>query len=274
MLRIKTEFGRVWELGGAMVQAYGNPRIELNDWSVLAQYYKPNAPLITYANTLEELEGTYLHPIGGRREGVRRKLVRWISKNLRPFPLLYHYAAQVLAVYRRHGGFKFARPKAEPEIELVRQGITGYNIIRHRDRYYAILQREGEFSPEKAEAGGYSSCYRGHSIDEVLRNIAASIPSSRSFTCEEDAEPAQVIVEGFHNFNIVRQGKEFYAFLQSEGEFARSQLLSKQYTPSFSGLSLEEVQHKILSALTGESAWFQRWKNPVESIEESRRGTR
>lgn len=274
MLRIKTEFGTVWELGGAMVQAYGNPRIELNDWSVLAQYYKPNAPPVTYANTLEELEGTYLHPIGGRREGVRRKLVRWISKTLRPFPVLYHYAAQVLTVYRRHGGFKFARPKAEPEIELVRQGVTGYNIIRHRDRYYAILQREGEFSPEKAEAGGYSSCYRGHSVDEVLRNIAASIPASRSFTCEEDAEPAQIIMEGFHNFNIVRQGKEFYAFLQSEGEFARSQLLSKQYTPSFSGLSLEEVQRKILSALTGESAWLQRWQNPVDPIEGSRRGTR
>ena len=274
MLRIKTEFGRVWEMGGAMIQTYGNPRIELNDWSVLAQYYKPSAPPGRYANTLEGLEGTYLHPLGGRREGMRRKLVRWISKTLRPFPALYGYAAHVLRVYRRHGGFRFARPKAEPEIELVRQEVTGYNIIRHRDRYYAILQREGEFSPEKAEAGGYSSCFLGHSVDEVLRSIVASIPVSKSFACEEDAEPAQIIVEGFHNFNIVRQGKEFYAFSQSEGEFARSQLLSKQYTPSFSGLSLEEVQRKILSALPAESAWLQGSVNPVDSIEASRRGTR
>ena len=233
MLRIKTECGTVWELGGAMIQTYGNPRIELNDWSALAPYYKASAPAGIYANTLEELEGTYLHPLGGRREGVRRKVVRWVSKILRPFPALYHYAAQVLAVYRRHGGFRFTRSKMEPEIELIRQGVTGYNIIRHRDRYYAILQREGEFSPEKAETGGYSSCFLGHSVDEVLQSIAASIPTSRSFACEEDAVPAQVIVEGFHDFNIVRQGKEFYAFLQSEGEFTRSKLLSKQYAPFF-----------------------------------------
>ncbi|HET9131960.1 MAG TPA: hypothetical protein VFO86_13480, partial [Terriglobia bacterium] len=227
-----------------------------------------------YADTLEKLEGTYLHPLGGRREGVRRRLVRWISKTLRPFPAFYRCAAQFLAVYRRHGGFRFAKPTAEPEIELVRQGVTGYNIIRHRDRYYAILQREGEFSPKKAEAGGYSSCYRGHSIDDVLRSIAASIPASRSFAREEDVESVEVIVEGFHNFDIVRQGKEFYAFLQSESESARSKLLSKQYAPSYSGVSLEEVQRKILSALTAESGWLQGWENPVDSIETSRRGIR
>ncbi len=253
MLRIKTECGTVWELGGAVIQAYGNPCIELNDWSVLAQYYKPNTPMMTYANTLEELEGTYLHPLVGRHEGVRRKLVRWISKTLTPFPALHHYAARILAVYHRHGGFRLAKPNAEPEIELVRQGITGYNIIRHRDRYYAILQCEGEFSPKKAEAGGYSSCYRGHSLDDVLRSIAAS-PASRSFVCEEDDESAHIIAEGFHNFNIVRQGGEFYAFLQSEGELTSSILLSQQHAPAFSGLSLEEVQHKILSALATESA--------------------
>jgi hypothetical protein len=225
-----------------------------------------------YANTLEELEGTYLHPLGGRREGVRRKVVRWISKTLRPFPALYHYAAQVLTVYRRHGGLRFARPKVEPEIELIRQGVTGYNIIRHRDRYYAILQREGEFSPEKAETGGYSSCFLGHSVDEVLQSIAASIPTGGAFACEEDAEPAQVIVEGFHNFNIVRQGKEFYAFLQSEGEFTPSKLLSKQYAPLFYGLSLEEIQRKILSAPAAESAWLQDSENPADSIDVLRRG--
>lgn len=186
MLRIKTECGTVWELGGAMIQTYGNPRIELNDWSASAQYYKPNAPPVTYANTLEELEGAYLHPLGGRREGVRRRVVRWISKTLRPFPAFYRCAAQLLAVYRRHGGFRFAGLKTEPEIELIRQGVTGYNIIRHRDRYYAILQREGEFSPEKAESGGYSSCFLGHSVDEVLQSIAASIPLSTSFIFDKD----------------------------------------------------------------------------------------
>ncbi len=274
MLRIKTEFGMVWELSGAMIQTYGNPRIELNDWSVLAQYCKNGAPPGIYANTLEELEGTYLHPPGEQREGVRSKLVRWISKTLRPFPVLYHCAAQALAVYRRHGGFRFARPKADPEIELVRQGINGYNIIRHRDRYYAVLQREGEFSPEKAEVGDYSSCYQGGSVDEVLRSIATNIPASRSFACEEDAEPAQVVLTGFHNFNIVRQGKKFYAILQSEGDFLKSKLLSRQYTYSLSGASLEEVQRKILSALPAKSAWPKSLRHSPNALQVFKRGTR
>lgn len=190
MLRIRTERGMVWELGGAMIQTNGNPRIELNDWSAMAQYYNPSLPLATYAKTLEELEGKYLHPLGVHCEGVRRKLVQWVSKILRPFPALYHYAAMVLGVYRRYGGLRFARPKAEPDLELVRQGVVGYNIIRHRDRYYAILQCEGEFSPEKAEAGGYSSCYRGKSVEEVLRSITASMSQARPLAFEESAEPA------------------------------------------------------------------------------------
>ncbi len=273
MLRIKTEFGAVWEMGGAMIHIYGNPRIELNDWSVLAQYYKVGVPQATYAATLEELQGKYLHPLGGHREGVRRKLVRAISKVLRPFPALYHYAARVLAVYRRHGGLKFARSPIVPEIELVRQGINGYNIIRHRDRYYAILQCEGEFSPEMAEAGGYSLCYRGHSAEEVLRIIAASTLALRSLPSEECDEPPQVIVEGFHHFNIVRQGNEFYAVVQSENECARPNLLSKQYAPSFSGFSLEEVQRKILKEVTA-NPWPQAWNSSVDSVEVARRGTR
>lgn len=274
MLRIKTEFGTVWEMGGAMIHIYGNPRIELNDWSVLAQYYKVGAPQGTYAATLEELQGKYLHPLGGHREGVRRKLVRTISKALRPFPALHRYAAKVLAVYRQHGGIKFARPPIEPEIELVRQGVNGYNIIRHRDRYYAILQCEGEFSPEMAEAGGYSLCYRGHSVEEVLKIITASTLASRLLPSQEYDESPQVIVEGFHHFNIVRQGNIFYAVVQNEDECARPNLLSsKQCAPSFSGFSLEEVQRKILKEITADP-WPQAWNTLVDSVEVARRGTR
>lgn len=186
MLRIKTEFGMVWGFGGAMIQTCGNHLMELNDWSVMAQHYKLNPQPVTYANTLEELRGTYLHPFGRHREGMLRKWVRWISKTLVPFPALYGYAAHALAVYRRYGMFGFQSLRVEPEVELVRQGVSGYNILRHRDRYYAILQREGEFSPVRAEAGGYSSCYIGSSVEELLRNITASTPVSTSLIFDKD----------------------------------------------------------------------------------------
>jgi glycosyltransferase involved in cell wall biosynthesis len=205
MLRIKTEFGMVWELGGAMIRTYGNPRIELNDWSALAQYYKSNTPPVTYADTLEELEGTYLHPLGVCREGARRKWIRWISKTLIPFPALYRYAAHALAVYRRYGKFGLPSPWVEPEVELVRQGVSGYNILRHRDRYYAIPQREGKFSPGKADAGGYSSCYVGSSVEEVLGNITASIPISTSLIFDKDVDFGPVH-DSPHSIELSRRG--------------------------------------------------------------------
>ena len=60
MLRIKTRHSVVWELGGALIHAYGNPPFELSDWSALAKYYSAGAPQSTFAHTLEELGGKYL----------------------------------------------------------------------------------------------------------------------------------------------------------------------------------------------------------------------
>lgn len=197
MLRIQAGYGVVWELGGAMIHAYRNPRVELNDWSVLAQYYNASAPRLTFANTLEELKGKYLCPLEGRGEKVWRKVIRWLSRLLKPFPAMYRFATHVLAVLRRYGGLKFLKTKADPDIELVRQGINGYNIIRHNDRYYAILQHEGEFFPEKADGGGYSSCYFGDSVDEVLRSIAASTLTARPLASKDRPESVDMIMKGF-----------------------------------------------------------------------------
>jgi len=253
MLRIKAGYGTVWEMGGAMIHAYRNPRVELNDWSVLAQYYNASAPRLTFANTLGELKGKYLCPLEGRREKVRRKVIRWFSRLLKPFPALYRFATHVLGIFRRYGGLKFFKAKTDPDIELVRQGISGYNIIRHNDRYYAILQHEGEFFPEKADGGGYSSCHFGDSVDEVLRSIAVSIPASRPLPSDDGSGVVGMIMEGFHNFNIVRQGNEFHAIAQGECASVRGEQLSARYVPSFTGFSLEEVQQKILLAVGAES---------------------
>jgi hypothetical protein len=64
------------------------------------------------------------------------------------------------------------RPKSEPDIELIRQGVSGYNVIRCNERYYAILQCEGAFTPHKVETGGYSSCFSDYSVEKVLQFIA------------------------------------------------------------------------------------------------------
>jgi len=252
ILRINTGLGVVWELGGVMIHAYGNPRIDLNDWSVLAQHFSPGAPQTTFANTLDELGGKYLHSVG-HHEGARLKRIGWIARVLKPFPTLHGFAARVLSGVRRFVGSRFARLKADPDIELVRHGVCGYNIIRHRDRYYAILQSEGEFHPHKADTGGYSSCFSDSSVDQVLQRITGSGPQSlQASLADDDLGKIELVCEGFHGFKVFRRGVDFHAILQCEGAFVPEKLRSKQYSRCFSGYSLEEVQRVIVEALDSE----------------------
>jgi len=173
MLRMNTGCGLIWEMGGAFIHRYGNTGMRPNDWSVAAQLFSTGALEATFSNTIEELGGKYLRPIDGSFLKARLAFIGWISRILRPWPWLYRSASYVYFKLRRFGMFTFdkARAKAYPEMELIRHGVSGYNIIRHVDRYYAILQSEGAFLPEKAKAGGYSSCFSADSLDEVLRSV-------------------------------------------------------------------------------------------------------
>lgn len=175
-LRVNTGLGVVWELSGAMIHAYGNPRIDLNDWSVLAQYYRPGAPQITFANTLDELAGKYLYSVEHYEvvKFTKVTLIGLIAKALKPFPRLYRLAAHILSTLRGVIKPRLEKPKADPDVELVRHGVCGHNIIRRFDRYYAILQSEGAFIPAKAESGGYSFCFSGYSLEDVEQAIAVA----------------------------------------------------------------------------------------------------
>jgi glycosyltransferase involved in cell wall biosynthesis len=175
-LQIDTGLGVVSEWGGAVIHTFGSPPMDLNDWSVLAEYYRPGAPRMTFANTLEELEGKYLYS-AGRYEVVgftRLTLIGWVAGVLKPFPMLYRVAARILSRLRSVIRPVLEKSKADPDVELVRHGVCGYNIIRRFDRYYAILQNEGAFVSMKAESGGYSSVFSGYSLEEVERAIVGA----------------------------------------------------------------------------------------------------
>jgi glycosyltransferase involved in cell wall biosynthesis len=270
MLRINTGLGVVWALGGAMIQAYGNPRIDLNGWSVLAQHYSPSAPQTTFANTLDELGGKYLHPVEPRWNGAKPKLIGWIARVLKPFPTLYRFAARVLSRFRSSLGSRFSKAKANPDIELIRHGVSGYNIIRHLNRYYAIPQNEGEFFPHKADTGGYSSCFSDFSVDEVQRRIAGWGPSSlQASLADDDLGQIELVCEGFHGFKVIRRGNDFHAILQCEGPFVAEKLRSKQYSRSFSGYSLEEVQRAIVDALDSEPGLADSYPQSADRVSKS-----
>ncbi|MDC8448513.1 MAG: hypothetical protein LV473_09155 [Nitrospira sp.] len=178
MLRINTGYGVVWEVGGTLIQAHGDPPFEPNDWSVLAQYCSAGAPQVTFAHTLEEFGGQYL---GFSLSPCRNRiyeLAEWISGILKPHPVLHRQAALIWRKLHRYYVYfmlRLMKPKmADFDVELVREGISGYNIVRYLDRYYAIPQSEGAFIPAKVEFGGYSSCFSADSLKEIEHIIVAT----------------------------------------------------------------------------------------------------
>lgn len=179
--RLDTGQSSVWELGGTVVHAFGNPPIELQRWSVLAKYVDPDAPDLTFATDLVGLEGKFLTTGSVQQTAPPGRLRGRISALLMPYPGLHSLAARTYKVARkaRHllGRWRqsikaeHGRPDSRHDIELVAEGIAGYNVIRYFHKYYGILQDEGEFSIDGVRRGEYSSVLAGYSLDSVLRKI-------------------------------------------------------------------------------------------------------
>lgn len=208
MRRIFTSQSTVTELGGAILHTYGNPEIELNDWSVMAQYWNFGAPPMRFVNSIADLSGVYLNYSGEGRIGIVRRCTRAIGKLLMPYPELYSVAAMALKKgrrYRRHLAFRLGRFSARVEDphsatpgttaqaqanasdealprnpKLVQEGYYGFNIIHLRRRYYAILQGEGAFDADKIGTSHYSRSFAGQTLLEVQEAIHACLDADPS----------------------------------------------------------------------------------------------
>ena len=260
MRRIYTGQSIVWELGGAFLHSFGNPSMELNDWSVFAQYYSIDAPKITFTKIIVELGGKFLSFVDGQGKTSPHELISFISKMLMPFPEVHSFAANSLKKirlynkyfrrYRQFLSIKFSKSNTAPDVELVLHDVSGYNIIRYFHKYYAILQSEGSFIQEKAESGGYSSSFSGFSINRVLGKIVSATSKANQLAVNNggNSKP-ELALEGFNGYNIIRLGEKFHAILQSDGVFEYSKLLSGQYNCFFSGQSLNEVKELVLASI-------------------------
>lgn len=61
------------------------------------------------------------------------------------------------------------------EIELIEDGVYGFNIIRCADVYYAIPQSEGAFDMARIQAGQYSKVYSDKDLVIVRNSIVGSV---------------------------------------------------------------------------------------------------
>jgi glycosyltransferase involved in cell wall biosynthesis len=262
-IRLYTGSGRVSELGGAFIHTFGDPQMELHDWSVVAEHVKRGAPQLKYAKTIRGLEGNYLFYRANTAPNYRRQvLIAFVSRVLKPYPALHRLGSRVLGkvrqLYQRALNKKGAHQE-EPEdlylsfqrnmelvedIQLVIQDLAGFNVVRCLDKFYAIPQTEGEFVVEKANAGGYSSCFIGNTLGEIRRQIAAadSVAQADPLRPSQGKPRLELVLGGVFGFNIVRFAGDFYAIPESEGAFDHARLIAGDYSRVFSGRSAEEVQ--------------------------------
>ncbi len=183
MRRIYTGQNNVWELSGAIILVRGNPIMKLNDWSVFARYFNPEAAETTFVNTLDELEGKYLSFTWESREGVNRKLIGFVSRTLMPYPELHGFAASMLKKLRRYRKFLGYRLKSNMKPnndnsvhpQLVEEGFFDFNVVCLAGEFYAIPRSEGPFEYDKILSKGYNKFFSGTSLSEVKEAIRINV---------------------------------------------------------------------------------------------------
>jgi len=187
-LRLFTGYGRVSELGGAFIRTYGAPQMSLHDWSVIAEYLKPDAPKLEFAASIRELRGSFL--LNDREARASRSRVReciyFVSRMLEPYPVAYSFGSRAIKVARKIWRYVrgIVRSKntgyaIQHDIELVRKDVYGFNIIRYLDQYYAVLMSEGQFDIEKFKSNGFSKSFSGNTAKEVRNKIEYSINANK-----------------------------------------------------------------------------------------------
>ena len=247
MTRIYTGRGRVTELAGAFVYSAGNAKVGLHDWCVAAEYYKSGAPALRYVNDISELGGKYLTE---SRVLASHSFATYLSVLLFPYPRLHRFVARLHKKFRKFmNSYGIRNEEGHIDIQLVAQNISGMNVVRAQDHYYAIPQDGGAFSEEKANSGGYRLCFKASTLRRVLGKImeyeAAQGPISPQSIVGEDAPI--LVEEGFSGFNIIRYADKFFAVPQGEGTFEHQRALAGGYSHVHVGITLDDTKHAISS---------------------------
>lgn len=253
--RLNTGLGRVTELGGCFVSMPAHFSMQLHDWSPIAEHVDGTVPSLIFAADMRALDGGYLGAsYRTPSKFVRRRLVEYVAHQLMPYPRLYSAAASLLKHLRRiRLAIRHFIPSQAlsmdtdvssrlPDIQLIKQGVKGLNIIRCGDQFYAAPESAGAFSFERAQAGGYEHYIRGANLKEVFMKVDA-LPT-------QTVEDTELIEQNVLGFNIIRYGRDFYAIPMSDGAFDIARVQVGQYSRMHSGNSVGAVRDAIYGSVS------------------------
>jgi hypothetical protein len=134
------------------------------------------------------------------------------------------------------------------DVQLLEQNVSGMNVLRCADLYYAIPQDAGEFSLAKLRKGEYRLSFTGNSLRQVIDRISEH--EKKHATGKRLSSVIELVEEGFHGLNLIRYGELFVAIPQGEGVFEYDRVITRGYSRSFSETSLTELKLSITRTLS------------------------
>jgi hypothetical protein len=140
--------------------------------------------------------------------------------------------------------------------QLVEENFHGFNLVSYHGRIYAIPQPEGAFELERVRKKDYSQSFEGATVAQVQEEIRQFFVEKQPIVPEanepkhlESANrkmaPPQLVEENFHGFNLVSYHGRIYAIPQPEGAFELERVRKKDYSQSFEGATVAQVQEEI-----------------------------
>ena len=128
---------------------------------------------------------------------------------------------------------------------LVEEGYEGYNILQiDVDKFLAIAQSEGAYSPEKLAAGGYTRAYVAASAEEAKGKIPRAVQATGKIARE--VFTVRLVEEGYRGFDILQIGvDEFLALAQNEGAYSREKLAAGGYERAYVAPSAKEAKRRV-----------------------------
>jgi glycosyltransferase involved in cell wall biosynthesis len=250
--RLHAGRGRITELGGCFIASPGAQALGVHEWSPLAEFSVENAPHLYFGRTIKGIGGRYLGlRLVDSELSRHRRVIRWFSDRLTPYPTLFSLTSRSLKAGRRVLGIipktgqsvmatDWGDQFPEGDIELISQLDNGLNIIRCGYLYYAIAQTDGEFSKAKADAGKFSVCLTGASLKEIHFKI-----DEWQRTVSQNPS-IELVEEGVSGYNLIRYNDRIYAIRQEEGAFSAARVFNNSYRNMYSGTSIESTKAAIL----------------------------
>lgn len=258
-IRICTGANYVVELGGTYIHIphhIHRTKLPLQDLSVMTPYYNASQPRsIRFAYQMHELGSLYLntnHPNPTDSDLIERtksKAHRYFSNLLIPYPRIHHLAAMISKKLRELTW----RNNSNPEITLLLEGRSGYNIIQCKSKYYAILQKDGKFSQIDFKKGKYSSSYSSYFIMLIYLQIALKNLKSRLYNFafrvysklillnNNPNSEIELLFQGIAGYNIIRHKYKYYTISQRDGSFNLEAFRQSKYSLSHSSHSLISI---------------------------------